>query len=505
MRAILGLLPPRRGTIRVLGRPVARGNPPIGYMPQMRGALDSLRLSGWDFVASGVNGHRWGLPLLGRDARRRSPGRSTRVRCDATWRARPLAETSGGERQRLLLAQALLGRPRLLLLDEPLISLDPHHQRAVVELTRALQQELGIAVLFSAHELNPLLGALDRVLYLGHGHAALGTVDEVITGPVLSRLYGSEIEVVRVERTDLRHVGRARRGARRAPARPRRRIMFTYDFMQNAFAAAGIVALVVRAGRFLPRAARADLRRPCAVACRLCRRHRRGADRRRAALGPGGHDARRRASAWACWASGCSERDVAIGIVLSMSLGLGLLFLHFFTAYATQATALLFGNVLGVDAATVWTLLLLGIVAVGALGAIARPLLFASLQPELAEAKGVSLRLRVGAVPRHRRARRRGMRADRRRAAGLRADGRSGSGGAAPDHAALALASRCRSRWRWPRPGWGSRWPSHRLADQLLDHRAERRCLSAGDVQRKLARPYTLMLLIVLRESEMCG
>ena len=87
------------------------------------------------------------------------------------------------------------------------------------------------------------------------------------------------------------------------------------------------------------------------------------------------------------------QRDVAIGIVLAMSLGLGLLFLHFFTAYATQATALLFGNILGIDAATVWTLLLLAVAALAALAAIARPLLFASLQPELAEAKGVSLRL----------------------------------------------------------------------------------------------------------------
>src|SRR5438874_77383 len=86
-------------------------------------------------------------------------------------------------------------------------------------------------------------------------------------------------------------------------------------------------------------------------------------------------------------------RDVAIGIVLALSLGLGLLFLHFFTAYATQATALLFGNVLAVDVGTVWTLLWLGAVSTGALAVISRPLLFASLQPELAEAKGVSLRL----------------------------------------------------------------------------------------------------------------
>lgn len=197
MRAILGLLPPRTGSIRVLGAPVARGNRAVGYMPQTRAALDHIRLTGRDFVASGAVGHRWGLPLLDRAARR-----------DVDWALdlvaatdlalRPLTETSGGERQRLLLAQALLGRPRLLLLDEPLISLDPHHQAAVVELTRALQQELRMAVLFSAHELNPLLGALDRVLYLGRGQAALGTVDEVITGPVLSRLYGSDIDVVRV-------------------------------------------------------------------------------------------------------------------------------------------------------------------------------------------------------------------------------------------------------------------------------------------------------------------
>jgi zinc/manganese transport system ATP-binding protein len=197
MRAILGLLPLRSGTIRVLGQPVARGNAAVGYMPQTRGALNNLRLSGWDFVASGADGHRWGLPLLRANARREVQWALDMVDA-AVLARRPLVETSGGERQRLLLAQALLGRPRLLLLDEPLISLDPHHQRSVVELTRSLQKELGIAVLFSAHEINPLLGALDRVLYLGSGHAALGAVDEVISGPVLSRLYGSTIEVVRV-------------------------------------------------------------------------------------------------------------------------------------------------------------------------------------------------------------------------------------------------------------------------------------------------------------------
>ncbi len=198
MRAVLGLVTPRQGTIVVLGRPAARGNPAVGYMPQSRSAIASLRLSGLDFVASAVNGHRPGLAWLDRAARI-EVDRVLDLVGAGTLARRPLVETSGGERQRLLLAQALIGSPRLLLLDEPLISLDPNHQRGVVELVKALQTELGITVLFSAHELNPLLGAIDRVLYLGNGRAALGTVDEVITGPVLSRLYGSEIDVVRLK------------------------------------------------------------------------------------------------------------------------------------------------------------------------------------------------------------------------------------------------------------------------------------------------------------------
>jgi zinc/manganese transport system ATP-binding protein len=196
MRAVLGLLPPTRGSIEVLGRPAERGNPAIGYMPQVRSRVANPGLSGWDFVAAVVNGHRLGLPMLDRAARA-DVNRALELVGASGLARRPLAELSGGERQRLLLAQALIGRPRLLLLDEPLISLDPPHQRAVVKLVKWLQVELGIAVLFSAHELNPLLGELDRVLYLGNGQAALGKVDEVITGPVLSRIYGSEIDVVR--------------------------------------------------------------------------------------------------------------------------------------------------------------------------------------------------------------------------------------------------------------------------------------------------------------------
>jgi zinc/manganese transport system ATP-binding protein len=198
MRAILGLLPASRGDIGVLGKTPAKGNPAIGYMPQLRAAAGSLRLSGWDFVAGVVDGHRLGLPFPGKESRI-EVARVLDLVGASTLARRPLAELSGGEMQRLLLAQALIGRPRLLLLDEPLHSLDPRYQHEVVELVKSLQAELGIAVLFSAHEINPLLGALDRVLYLGRGQAALGPVAKVITGPVLSRLYGSKIEVVRLK------------------------------------------------------------------------------------------------------------------------------------------------------------------------------------------------------------------------------------------------------------------------------------------------------------------
>jgi len=197
MRAILGVVPTSAGTIRVFDEPVRRGNPAIGYAPQVRSPVLHSRIRGWDFVASVANGHRWGVPWHGL-ADRKDLERALHLVGAEDLARRPISELSGGERQRLLIAQALVGSPRLLLLDEPLISLDPHHQQAVIDMVRDIGRALRMTVLFSAHEINPLLGALDRVLYLGRTHAALGSVDEVITGPVLSRLYGSEIEVVRL-------------------------------------------------------------------------------------------------------------------------------------------------------------------------------------------------------------------------------------------------------------------------------------------------------------------
>ncbi len=198
LRAILGLIPPSAGRLRVFGTTPQRGDPAIGYVPQVRTVLPDLRVRGFDFIASSVHGERWGMPSLARADRKMID--ATLVAVGARDLAeRPLSEMSGGERQRLLLAQALLGEPRLLLLDEPLIGLDYRYQEAVIELVRRYARDRNITVLFSAHELNQLIGVLDRVLYLGNGHAALGTVAEVVTAPVLSQLYGADINVVHAD------------------------------------------------------------------------------------------------------------------------------------------------------------------------------------------------------------------------------------------------------------------------------------------------------------------
>ena len=257
-------------------------------------------------------------------------------------------------------------------------------------------------MLFSAHELNQLLGTLDRVLYLGNGQAVLGTVDEVITAPVLSRLYGTDIHVVRAEGhifvmsrgRDVEHVRTPCTITIRPTGMSIITDMFQYEFMNNAFAAAGIVAVVSgMVGYFLVMRGQAF------------------AGHALSHIGFAGATGAGLIGLAPLWgligftlAAGVamgllseriSNRDVAIGVVLALALGFGLLFLHYYTAFASQATALLFGNVLAVDRGTIATLAALGVVTLVALAAIMRPLIFASLQPELAEAKGVPLRFVV--------------------------------------------------------------------------------------------------------------
>jgi zinc/manganese transport system ATP-binding protein len=196
LKVLLGLQRLTSGTVQVAGRAPRRGSPQVGYVPQQKG-FDVLPLRGRDLVALGLDGHRWGVPL---------PSRARRARVDAALEAvgatayagEPVGSLSGGEQQRLRMAQALLGSPAVLLCDEPLLSLDLAHQQVVTQLVDDARREHGTAVLFVTHEVNPVLPLVDRVLYLVDGRWLAGRTDEVMTSDNLSRLYGTHVDVLRV-------------------------------------------------------------------------------------------------------------------------------------------------------------------------------------------------------------------------------------------------------------------------------------------------------------------
>jgi zinc/manganese transport system ATP-binding protein len=198
LKAILGLIPLATGSIRLLGHPPGRANHQVGYLPQRRSFDTSLRVRGVDVVRLGLDGDRWGLSLPGRRAR----AAKARVRdlvdlVGATGYAhRPIGALSGGEQQRLLIAQALARAPKLLLLDEPLDSLDLPNQAAVAALISRVAKAENVAVMIVAHDVNPILTYLDRVIYLGRGGAVSGPPAEVITSETLTGLYGTPIEVL---------------------------------------------------------------------------------------------------------------------------------------------------------------------------------------------------------------------------------------------------------------------------------------------------------------------
>jgi len=205
LKAVLGALPLAAGEVSVLGGPAGRENAGIGYLPQRRSFDSGTRLRGSDVVRLGLDGDRWGLPLpfaaAGPDSRRGRDRRRIEEVIELVgaraYADRPIGELSGGEQQRLLIAQALVRRPKLLLLDEPLDSLDLPNQAVVAALVHEICKGEGVAVLLVAHDVNPLLPYLDRVVYLAAGHAVAGTVEEVITGETLTGLYGLPVEVLR--------------------------------------------------------------------------------------------------------------------------------------------------------------------------------------------------------------------------------------------------------------------------------------------------------------------
>jgi zinc/manganese transport system ATP-binding protein len=200
IKAVLGLLPLAAGRASIVGQPPGESNDRIGYLPQRHSFDASTRIRGVDLVRLGLDGARWGIPIPGLPSRARDAARVAEVieLVGATAYARKaIGELSGGEQQRLLIAQALVRKPALLLLDEPLDSLDLPNQAAVAALVRRICREENVAVLLVAHDINPILSYLDRVVYIAGGAAVEGTPEEVISSVTLSRLYGVPIEVLR--------------------------------------------------------------------------------------------------------------------------------------------------------------------------------------------------------------------------------------------------------------------------------------------------------------------
>jgi len=194
LRVLLGELALARGSASVLGRTAGASKGQIGYLPQRRHFDAGTRVRGIDLVRLGLDGARWGLPL------RRSGGERVSEAIELVgagdYATRPIGALSGGEQQRLLIAQALVSEPRLLILDEPLDSLDLPNQRAVAALLERICRERAVTILLVAHDVNPLLSYLDRVVYFGAGRAVVGEPREVITAATLSSLYGVPVEVL---------------------------------------------------------------------------------------------------------------------------------------------------------------------------------------------------------------------------------------------------------------------------------------------------------------------
>ena len=194
--ALLGLVRLRTGSATVLGQTPKAARTDVAYVPQVSRLTHDGQFIGREFVAAAYNGGRWGLTWQRRAAADAIDRALEQV--DAQDLARyKLAELSGGQRQRLLVAQALVNQPKLVFMDEPLAQLDPGVQEKIVTLAARLRDTLGIAVLFSTHDVNPVVDVADRVLYLAGGQGRIGPIDEIVTDDTLSALYGVPMHVVR--------------------------------------------------------------------------------------------------------------------------------------------------------------------------------------------------------------------------------------------------------------------------------------------------------------------
>jgi zinc/manganese transport system ATP-binding protein len=197
LRILLGLLEPTAGRALVDGRPPAQSRSRIGYVPQQRVFERDATLRARDLVRLGLDGHRFGFGRLDSASRQRIDRTLDAVGA-AAYADAAIGRLSGGEQQRLRIAQALVAEPTLILADEPLLSLDLAYQQAITGLLDEHRRRAGTPVLFVTHDINPILGYVDRVLYLAPGDWAIGAPDDVLTSETLSRLYGTEVDVLRV-------------------------------------------------------------------------------------------------------------------------------------------------------------------------------------------------------------------------------------------------------------------------------------------------------------------
>ena len=198
LKVLLGQNNLTSGTAAIAGTSVHRGQSGVGYIPQQRSIDDDLPLRGRDLVGLGWDGHRWGIGFRGMRERKRIVQDAIDQVGANSFAGAPVGTMSGGEQQRLRIAQALVGDPSVLLCDEPLLSLDLANQRLVSELIDRRRREHGTAVMFVTHEINPILPLVDRVVYIVDGKFRIGTPKEVMTTEVLSELYDTEVEVLSV-------------------------------------------------------------------------------------------------------------------------------------------------------------------------------------------------------------------------------------------------------------------------------------------------------------------
>jgi len=202
LNVVLGLIPAASGHVRVLGQPAGEVNASIGYVPQNYASASGEAIRVCDAIMLGINGTRWGFSRPSHDDRARVVEILDAVGAGPFARRR-LSELSGGQRQRVAIAEALVARPKILILDEPLAALDLRNQREIVELLDRLNKELGVTILVVAHDLNPLLSVLSSAIYLLDGHAHFDTLDGVVEETLLSHLYGTPIQVVRTPQGEL--------------------------------------------------------------------------------------------------------------------------------------------------------------------------------------------------------------------------------------------------------------------------------------------------------------